>query len=467
MTFPTVREPKQRAALYFRQSLDVQEGIDRQRFRCRSLAQARGWEVTGEYIDNDTSASKSRGQTTAWARLVADAKANKFDVVIAVDLDRLLRTIRDLVTLTDTGAKVLTVDGEIDLTTADGEFRATMLAGIARFEARRKGERQKRATEQAASLGRRTGGRRPFGYEQDGVTLRPLEAEAVRSSYSDFLSGMPLAAIARKWNAQGLVTGQKRYSPAHKGEPSPWQAYSVRMVLTNPRYAGKRAHLGEIVAEAEWPAIVDDSTWQAVNAALRNPSRLSAPKRGKYLLSGLAVCGVCGSNVHAGGNARKGVPAYRCSGSTGHFARRSGPVDSFVQAVMVARLSQPDAKTLLTTVKSPNVDALQLEAVGLRERLDTLAIDYADGVITSSQLRAATERLRSRLRAIEDKLADAGRVDVLGPLINATHANEAWEALEISARRSVISILAKIVLHPVGRGTRNFDPDTVGIEWLA
>lgn len=466
MTYPTIREPKRRAALYFRQSLDVQEGIERQRFRCRALAQARGWVVVDEYTDNDTSASKSRGANTAWAKLLNDAEAGKFDVVIAVDLDRLLRSIRDLVTLTDTGAKVLTVDGEIDLTTADGEFRATMLAGIARFEARRKGERQKRATEQAAGLGRRTGGRRPFGYEQDGVTLRPVESEAVRSSFSDFLSGMPLAAIARKWNAQGLVTGQKRYSPAHKGEPSPWQAYSVRMVLTNPRYAGKRAHLGEVVADAEWPAIVDDSTWQAVNAALRNPSRLSAPKRGKYLLSGLAVCGICGSNAHAGGNARKGVPAYRCSGSTGHFARRAEPVDSYVQAVMVARLSRSDAKKLLTTVKSPNVDALQLEAVGLRERLDTLAVDFADGAITSGQLRTATERLRTRLTAIEDELADAGRVDVLGPLIQATDANQAWEAMDISSRRSVIGILARVILHPVGRGTRNFDPDTVGIEWL-
>jgi len=466
MTFPKINAPTRRAALYFRQSLDVQEGIDRQRFRCRALALSRGWEIVDEYVDNDTSASKNRGQNTAWAKLIADASAGRFDVVVAVDLDRLLRTISDLVTLTDTGAKVLTVDGEIDLTTADGEFRATMLAGIARFETRRKGERQKRATLQAAEKGRRTGGRRPFGFDQDGMTLRPLEAEAVRTGYTDFLSGVPLAAIARKWNAQGLVTGQKRYSPAHKGEPSPWQAYSVRMVLTNPRYQGKRAHLGEIVADAEWPAIVDESTWQAVNAALNNPARQSAPKRGKYLLSGLAVCGICGATAHAGGSARRGVPAYRCSGSNGHFARKSEPVDSFVQAVMVARLSAPDARNLLTTTKSPNVDALRLSAVGVRERLDALATDFADGSLTSSQLRTATERLRNRLSAIEDELADAGRVDVLGPLVGASDANAMWESMNNSAKRAVIATLATVTLHPVGRGKRNFDPETVGIEWL-
>jgi site-specific DNA recombinase len=466
MTGPRIQPPKLRAALYYRQSLDVQEGIERQRTRCKALVQAREWKVFEEYVDNDTSASKVRGAGTSWSRMLSDARAGLFDVVVAVNFDRLLRTQKDLIALIESGALVTTLEGEIDLASASGEMQATVLTAMARFEARRKGERQVRANEHRAAKGLPARGRRPFGFEKDGVTLRPIEAEAVRSSYSDFLSGMPLAAIARKWNAQGLVTGQKRYGAAHKGEPSPWQAYSVRMVLTNARYAGKRVHLGEVVANGEWPAIVDDSTWQAVNAALRNPSRLSAPKRGKYLLSGLAVCGVCGAKAHAGGNARKGVPAYRCSGSTGHFARRAEPVDSYVQAVMVARLSKADAKTLLTTVKSPNVDAVQLEALGLRERLDTLAIDFADGAITSGQLRTATERLRSRLQATEDQLADAGRIDVLGPLINAADANEAWEALDTSARRSVISILAKVVLHPVGRGTRNFDPDTVGIEWL-
>lgn len=466
-TDPRAAPKRTRAALYFRQSLDVQEGIDRQRQRCRALAQAKDWDVIGEYEDNDTSASKLRGSGTAWGRLIADARDGNFDVVIAVDLDRLLRTVRDLVTLTDTGAKVLTVDGEIDLTTADGEFRATMLAGIARFEARRKGERQKRASLQAAEKGRRTSGRRPFGYEPDGMTLRAKEAAAIAVGFRSFLSGVPLAQIARDWNQQGLVTGQKRYSAANRGEPSPWQAYSVRMVLTNPRYMGKRAHLGEIVVDALWPAIVDESTWEAANAVLRHPDRRSAPKRGRYLLSGLAVCGVCGSPVHAGGNARKGVPAYRCSGSNGHFARRSKPVEDYVDAVMVARLSQPDALELTAASAKPDTDAIRFEAVGVRERLDALAVDFADGSLTASQLRTATARLRARLADIEAELADAGRVDLLGPLVTAADVAGAWSALSIPQKRAVIAILMTVTLYPVGRGTRIFDPETVGIDWLS
>ena len=457
-----------RAALYFRQSLDVQEGIDRQRTRCRALATARGWIVAGEYSDNDTSATKSRGEGTAWARMLADASAGDFDVVVAVDLDRLLRTVRDLITLTESGAKVLTVDGEIDLTTADGEFRATMLAGIARFETRRKGERQKRATADRAAKGKRSGGRRPFGYDNDGVTVRGVEAIAIRDGYAALLAGVPLAEIARSWNAQGLVSGQQRQARSgHKGEPSPFRPDSVRVVLLNPRYMGKRSHLGEIVADAEWPALVEESTWRAADSMLRNPARHSGKRSGRYLLSGLAVCGVCGSTVHAGANSRPGIRAYRCSGSTGHFARKAEPVEDYVASVMIARLSRADARELLANQSHPDAGALHDEANGARARLDALAVDFADGELTSSQLRAATGRLRERLGELEDQLADAGRVDILGPLIAADDVAAAWKSTPLARQRAIVDTLASVVLHPPGRGTRTFRPESVTIEWLS
>lgn len=461
-----------RAALYYRQSLDVQEGIERQKARCHALVKARGWNVYEEYVDNDTSATKARGAGTAWAKMLEDAEAGNFDVVVAVDLDRLVRTISDLVTLTGTGVKVLTVDGEIDLTTADGEFRATMLAGIARFEARRKGERQKRATAQAASKGKRTGGRRPFGYEADGVTVNEHEAQAVRQAYVSFLAGIPLAAIARDLNAQGYVTTQKRYTGARDEnnrpvESSPWQAYSVRQMLQNPRYAGKRAHLGEVVAEAVWPALVDEATWQAAHSILGNPARRSAPKRGRYLLSGLAVCGVCGEKVHAGGNARKGVPAYRCGGSSGHFARRSEPVETWVNEVIVTRLSRPDARELLTVKAGPDVDVLRRQAVADRARLDEVAVEFANGAISVTQLRTISDVINARLKTVDDQLADAGRVNVLGDLVGANDVAKAWDSKTQDQKRAVIDALATVRLLPVGRGVRNFDPATVQFDWKA
>lgn len=454
-----------RAAIYARQSVDAAEGIDRQLERCRSLIAARGWVVGPEFVDNDTSASKARGAGTAWARMLA--AADSLDVVVAVNLDRLLRTQRDLTTLIDAGIAVTTLEGELDLASASGEMQASVLTAMARFEARRKGERQVRANEQRAHSGRWVGGRRPFGYDSDGVTLRAAEAEAVRQGFRDVLTGASLASVARSWNVQGFVTGQARQARSgHAGEPSPWRADAVRAVLLNPRYCGRVRYKGEVLAQrAEWPAIVDDATFEAVRALLLNPARRTAGRAPTHLLTGIAVCGVCGATVHAGGNARREVRAYRCSGSLGHFARRADPVEEYVAALVVARLSQPDARTLLVDHAGADVPALQLESTGVRERLDALAVDFADGALTASQLRIATDRLRGRLAEIERELADAGRVDVLGALVDAEDAQAAWDALSLERRRAVISTLMQVTLHPVGRGTRTFVPESVGIVW--
>lgn len=315
--------------------------------------------------------------------MLSDLEGGKVQVVVSVDLDRLLRTTRDLNTLIDHGAKVVTVDGEIDLASADGEFRATMLAGIARFESRRKAERQQRANEARASQGKWVGGRRPFGFEPDGTTVRPDEATAVRAGYQAVLSGLPLAAVARSWNEQGFTTGQTRQARSgHAGEPSPWQAHSVRAVLLNPRYIGRVRYKGEVMpTPAEWPAIVSEETFEATRSLLMNPARRTAGRAPTRLLTGIARCAVagCGATVHSGGNSRPGVPTYRCSGSLGHIARKAEPVDDYVSRITVARLSRPDAAALMHRRDLPDVEQLRADATGLRGRLEAVAVDFADG----------------------------------------------------------------------------------------
>src|SRR5699024_1070569 len=141
------------------------------------LIQARGWELVTEYTDNSVSASKARGKGTGWARMLDAAKRGEFDVIVAVDLDRLLRQTKDLVTLIETGAKVVTVDGEIDLSTADGELRATVMTGIARFEVRRKAERTKRANQQRRESGVPIVSNPILGFTPDGLEVVEDEAE--------------------------------------------------------------------------------------------------------------------------------------------------------------------------------------------------------------------------------------------------------------------------------------------------
>lgn len=461
-----------RAIIYLRISSDrsgEEAGVQRQREDCERLVRRRGWTLVGVEQDNDQSASTGR-RRPGYERVLAAIDAKETDVVVAWALDRLQRNKRDEMRLYETcqrrNVTIALVNGaDLDFGTAAGRFVADLLGSSARFEVQMKSDRQRRAQEQAAKAGRRSGGRRPFGYEADGVTIREAEAAAVREGYASLLAGVPLAAIAREWNSAGLVTGQGRYKEGHKGEPSQWRPDGVRLVLRNPRYAGLRSYRGEIVAKAVWPAVVDEETYRAADALLGDPSRRRTPRSGRYLLSGLAVCGVCGAPVHAGGNARPGVRAYRCSGSMGHFARKADDVETYVKAVILERLSRADARQLLAKQSTPDTAALHTQANALRSRLDSLAADFAEGDLTASQLRTASARIRELLQETESQMADAGRVNVLGPLVGADDLSAVWEKLGVARQRAVIDALATVVLMPPGRGVRTFRPETVRLDW--
>lgn len=503
-----------RAGLYLRQSVDEPEGIARQREKTRKQAELRGYEVSAVYEDNASSASKSRAGTR-WAQMLDDAsevrsedgrllRGRKIDVVIAVDLDRLVRSVTDLGELIKRGVKVLTVDGEIDLTTADGEFRASMLAAIARFEVRRKSERQRRANETRATNGKRVGGRRPFGYEADGVTVRPLEAAAIQRGYHMLANEeMSLGDVARFWNSEGFTTGQnKRLTKEEKAEgqnpvPSSWTRSGVRQVMLNRRNIGQMVYLGQVqAAPAEWPALVDDDLFQTVHSRLTEVGRRAPGMIPIHLLTGIAVCAVCDGPIHAGGARRKGTTSerqgldalqlktfpshrtYRCKNSA-HVARAAQPIERFVEDVLARRFSRPSAINLLQPTSSADVNKLRAEERRVRERMDSLAAAFADEdddpVLAASQLRIATRKLRDKIVEIQKELAERGRVDLLGPLVSLAEVPQAereqyfrsgWLEMPMQKRRAVVRELLAISIRPPGRGVRTFRPETVTVEWL-
>src|SRR5690606_26221103 len=130
---------------------------------------------------------------------------------------------------------------------------------------------------------------------------------------------VPLRQIARDWNAAGLRSGQSR----RDGSPSSWTGQTVRLVLRNPRNAGLRAHKKEVVGPAQWPALVPEETWRAAVEMMTNRRYTGGGREARALLTGIALCGVCGATVHGGGSFRPGLRNYRCSGAMGHVARRA------------------------------------------------------------------------------------------------------------------------------------------------
>lgn len=441
-------------ALYARQSKGDPDGIDRQLPRTAALAEMRGWTVVDRYADDDVSASKPRGAGTGWARMLDDARAGRINTVIAVDLDRLLRTTRDLNTLIDHGLMAVTVDGEIDLSTADGEFRATMLAGIARFEVRRKGERQTRAQQQRAEQGRPPKGVRLTGYTITGEVV-PAEAELVRRLFRQFLAGDTLKGLAAQLESEGV--------PTRRG--GRWSSSTVATILRNARYAGRSVYKGEDVGAAAWPALVSEDVYAAVQARLDDPRRRTRGESTarKHLGSGLYYC-TCGLRVRSSSGMGSGLHRYTCRNFC-HY--RSGrPIDEYVVGVVRARLGQPDLRELLARpVDEGRLAELAKERTRLRESLARTEADYDADLIDGRRYRTKTEKLHTELAAVRSEearlLADAGPDAVL----TADDPVGAFDAAPLGIQRQVVDALLTVTLHKGRHGSRTFDPSTVELVW--
>lgn len=447
---------KPMAVSYNRQSELVHEGMERQDKRNRSLAESRGIPVLMSLFDNDVSASKPRGPKTDWGHLLQLIETGRANTVIATDMDRLLRTPRDLLTLIDLGAKVLTVDGEIDLTTADGEFRSMLLASLARFEVRRKGERQKRANEHRARKGIPGGIWAPFGYDKDLVTIIPEQAAAIRNGVEMFLGGVNIAAIARSWNDAGFITNRN----------TPFNAQAVKLIFRNPRYIGQRAYNGTVVAKGTWEAILEESTWQAVQAKLDARKRQITPaSTPKHLLSGgILRCDVCGEKLGIG-YPRAGYRIYRCKAK--HVSRSADVLEQYLGTMVAWRLSQPDAHELALSSDVEELAQLRDEAQELRGRQSYLTMQYAVGTIPVEALNDAIAEVGSRLDGIESQLAMAARADVLAPLLGAPDIQQAWDALPLERQRAAFVRLMTVKVRAIGKGNRApFTADQVEISWL-
>lgn len=150
-----------RAAIYLRVSTDGQT-TENQRLELARVAAQAGWEVVEVYEDAGISGAKGREQRPAFDRLCKDAARRRFDVVMAWSVDRLGRSLQDLVTflseLHGMGVDLFLHQQGIDTTTPAGKAMFQMLGVFAEFERAMIQERVKaglaRAKAQGKVLGR-------------------------------------------------------------------------------------------------------------------------------------------------------------------------------------------------------------------------------------------------------------------------------------------------------------------------
>jgi DNA invertase Pin-like site-specific DNA recombinase len=412
-----------------------------------------------------------------FAAVLRQLQAGRDMVLIVGDDSRLSRDARDGADLIDAvsvgRASVVAPDD-------DGRPRWILTSGGTHAEvsafADRINDARKYSADIAAKVrkGRRRwagtsygGGRRPYGYRPDPdapqhrktLLVVDAEAEVIRQAATGILDlGISLKAVARDLRDQHVptVTG------------TAWSAKTLREVLIKPAVAALAVRDGELVG-APWEPILDREVWERLRDLLTDPERRTNTSRAnepRWLVSGFAVCGVCGGPMRASGGQNR-AHAY-IGKDCCHVRRTARPVDDHIAELVVRRLSMADAATLLKPPPRPSIDVRPLrgELRKLRDRRRAQMRMHSDGILTDADLAEGMRAISDREAAITAQLNVSDEPDPLPEFREGRPAEAVWAGLGTARRRAVVQVLiASIVINRAGRRGSGFDPATIDVTW--
>ena len=126
-----------KAALYVRVSTFGQT-LENQVAELDRVAEFRGWQITNRYTDRGISGAKGRHERPGLDAMLKDASQGRFDVVMAWSLDRLGRSLIDLLQTVEhlhgVGVDLYLMQQHIDTTTAAGKLLFHITGAFAEFE---------------------------------------------------------------------------------------------------------------------------------------------------------------------------------------------------------------------------------------------------------------------------------------------------------------------------------------------
>ena len=485
-------------------------GREEQEKDCRTYVEGRQGHYIHTYVEPDTSAWKRKRVQLPDGRYayrvirpvfeaaLEDLKrgstpdGKRLDGLVVYDIDRLTRDNRHLEDAIEVvehfGRPILDITGTLDLLTDNGRTVARIVVATNNKQSADTARRVRRKHRALELAGIPTGGRRPFGWNEDKRTLNEPEAELIRSTAQRILQGAPLSAIVNEWNAQGITTplGNK------------WTNQTVKTVFRNPRICGFRsrnvreinAETGkeffrvEIVRDGEGEPVigqfepiltVDD--WDAVTAMIGNHAIAGRGKNTRtYLLTGTLRCGKedCGGRLRAlkAHASRVKDPTrfyYSCEskskgggGGGGGVSILGQETDAWVTAAVIRKYELEAQRREAQTEPDPWPQEAELAEV--RDDLRELSKARKERRVSAARYFAMLPELETQER---DLLADRERwiaKNVVGQAVNAT-IREDWDSYPLAQKRAYIEEALAAVLILPSNGRRGFHPERIELIW--
>lgn len=406
------------------------------------------WEYVPLYADEGISGTSTR-KRKSFNKMIADAQAGKFDLILTKEVSRFARNTVDTLQYTrqlkDIGVGVLFMSDNIDSRDSDGELRLTIMSGIAQDESRRTSQRvkwgQQRSMEKGVVFGHTILG---YRIKKGALEIEPVGANTVKTIFHKYLKeskGLP--TIARELEKAGMLTsyGKKR-----------WDATAVQRILVNEKYVGDlkqkkfitpnyltqqtRRNKGEedfVIIKDNHEAIISRSDFDKVQAEMiKRGAKNSIGTRHtrRYAFSGKLKCGSCDSTLISRSrqmnNGRGVYKRWQCSRYFKYGAKHNnenGCKNTMIRNEILEHVFQlalqdsvnnkekiiSDCMRLITdTLNEDQIQSdfanIQKELARLENRLNNLVGLRLDGEITKDELKTMREPLDIQIAAVREKL---------------------------------------------------------------
>ncbi|MFG1964784.1 recombinase family protein [Nonomuraea sp. NPDC049028] len=476
-----------------------------------------GWRVGMILVENDTSAFKRRKIKLPSGEIQLRTVRPKFRRALELlskgtyrrfmtyHLDRTVRDPRDLEDLIDVveGSRprivVGSCTGSLRMANDTDITSARIHCAIANQASRDTARRVSRKRQEQAEEGRFGGGRRAYGFEPDGITHRPEEAEHIAHYTAVALTGVSMKEVARDMRRAGVITVSGK----------PFSAAEARAMLLRPRNAGLtvyrpgRDHVtpvdaddyednddseksqqeevtrprhytpDDVVGTLPGDPIVDPEDYWALVRKLTDPDRRTNHVGTAPVLLGSCIYNCpCGDRLRAQNKRRKVKDRetgdvlrideerhYRCViTGPGHVSVAAADLDLLVAATIHELITLSDPAEIIghePGKKTADVPTLRAEIAKHEQRLIEISEEYEDDEITKTQMKARTIKRRKKLDAAKAALDRAlQNTNPVAKLIGVANIEEAWEELSLGEQREICRRMVSVTVLPVGRGRR-------------
>ena len=304
--------------IYARYSCDKQSdnSVEDQIDVCRRYAEAKGYDVVGEYCDRAMSGRNAK--RPGFQKMIRDGENGLFDGVLVYSLDRFSRERCDHALykkmLSAKGIKVLSAT-EFISDDPSSIIVESMIEGFSQYYVEMLSINVSRGMYSKAKERKYIGGPVPLGYRVENGTFVEDESQSavVREIFQKFADGWSYQQMCKYFNDKGVKTS--------KGEA--FNKNSFFVILRNRKYLGYYIY-GDIEIPGGMPKIVPDELFDKVQARMNLNKKAPGRNRAKaeYLLTQKMYCGYCGEMMigHSSNQiSKKGViyNYYRCKNAGG------------------------------------------------------------------------------------------------------------------------------------------------------